>query len=192
MAGELYISHDLPQVNRANGHAPEEWLIDSGPSRIGVRNLCFLFSSRVASKITRAGSRLGKDDKTVIRGSQSINVFLLYSNHDRELQSIFCPPFRWRYRNGLRRLLRVPVTGCKYDTVYSNTSGTQKERREREKADVFHASGPSQVVRLQEGADLSRAWSFSIYRYTAKAARSCSLCRERLGKGDSAERSSDA
>jgi len=43
MAGELYIGLDLSQVNRANGHAPEEWLIASGPSLIEVRNLVFPF-----------------------------------------------------------------------------------------------------------------------------------------------------
>ena len=33
-------------------------------------------------------------DKTVIRVSESFNVLSLGFEHDKELQSIFCPPFR--------------------------------------------------------------------------------------------------
>jgi hypothetical protein len=93
-------------------------------------------------------------DKTVIRGSHSFNVTSLDSKYDRELQSIFCPPYRWRYRNGLRRLIRVPITGCKYDTVYSNTP------RKNAEIATFRAFAGS-----------------SIYRYMARATRRSRLLR---------------
>jgi hypothetical protein len=69
-------------------------------SLIEVETSCFLFSSPCGAENYPSGSRLGEDDKTVIRGSESLNVFSLDSNHDGELQSIFCPPFRWRCLSG--------------------------------------------------------------------------------------------
>jgi len=46
---------------------------------------------------------------------------------------------------------------------------TQKERREREKAEVSTLPGLRRAVRLEEGADLSRAWCIRfIYRYMAR------------------------
>jgi len=46
---------------------------------------------------------------------------------------------------------------------------TQKERREREKAEVSTLPGLRRAVRPEEGADLSRAWCIRfIYRYMAR------------------------
>jgi hypothetical protein len=87
-----------------NGEWPRSWVRQIPSTRRRPR-----FFFRVNSISTAQDSAIrwkwprvrSEGDKTVIRNSQSFNVISLGSKYDRELQSIFCSPFRWRYRNGL-------------------------------------------------------------------------------------------
>jgi hypothetical protein len=100
IAGERYMRARSVSSQSLNGQLLR--IGSAPPARyIEVRNLGAFFSPRalgsVPPRLTRAGPALvsTEGDKTVISSSQSFNVLSLGSEYDKELQNIFCPPFRW-------------------------------------------------------------------------------------------------